>query len=540
MRTAIVAYAGALAHFGDVLNICGYNWGTAEYNATIGAKGAPPALPPRAAVTPMGDAGFPPMPDPKGDNGAGLVIRGAGTVETWEGAPNGRADALDAAATAWTAFSRSHELDNAATILRGIRDSFEVIHAPEVPDIKEALDVLAGGADGIRDGAAMLATELRNHHDGLLDARQRLSATAPAAFTRHPGAVSTTVDNTVVRVSVDAELSGDDVRAAYSHFTTAASNTSLFDYLAHCADRDGFRGVVGADVLKYVPQLRALKELPLTTVSGDPRANVDSLERRDNDGKPVSTMDVIATWEAPQAALTAVDPNALDKYGPLVKNWAMLAVKYGNEAGVDPRMVLAMALQEGAPLRTGYPRDGVTLPQALSDPGSFHPDPKGPQAGVMYDELRLNSGRLGASKHGRPIFNYDGPGNSIGLTNMKEDPFNEIATRYQDKFSGQSWSDLAGNDDLAMKAAAYNLKMLNEEAASHAESRVKAGQPLDQFLGSGYNAGGLVGRSEQVARGVDSFRDGSDGGNNEVEHGRSSVSLVALANQILCGSGAYR
>ncbi|MGF6889306.1 hypothetical protein ABIA39_004470 [Nocardia sp. GAS34] len=57
---------------------------------------------------------------------------------------------------------------------------------------------------------------------------------------------------------------------------------------------------------------------------------------------------------------------------------------------------------------------------------------------------------------------------------------------------------------------------------------------LHQFLGSGYNAGGMTARSLGVAEGHDQFQP------SEVEHGQSSVNVYQTANQILCGSGAYR
>jgi hypothetical protein len=155
----------------------------------------------------------------------------------------------------------------------------------------------------------------------------------------------------------------------------------------------------------------------------------------------------------------------LDKYGPQMKGWAKSAVKYGNEAHVDPDMVLAMA-----------------------------------------------------------------------LTNMKVDPFKEVISKYPDEFpkGERAVGDLIGNDDLALKVSAYNLKMLEEGAASHAKPKVRARGPLDQFLGSGYNAGGTLGRSLDVATGHTAFLP------NEVEHGESTVNVVAAADQILYGSGAYK
>ncbi|WP_157124048.1 hypothetical protein [Nocardia pseudovaccinii] len=49
MRTAVLAYAVALRHFGSVLNIVV-----------------------RATTNPLDARGFPEIPDPNGDNGAGV------------------------------------------------------------------------------------------------------------------------------------------------------------------------------------------------------------------------------------------------------------------------------------------------------------------------------------------------------------------------------------------------------------------------------------------------------------------------------------
>ncbi|MFE9324655.1 hypothetical protein ACIHDR_17430 [Nocardia sp. NPDC052278] len=514
VRTAVLAYAAALRHFSDVLNIAGYNWDAAEYNANTGNdKGAPPPHPVRVATNPLGANGFPEIPDPNGDNGAGVVIVPAGqSPSSWTGAPNGRADALDAAATAWDAFAYSHELVTSPTTLKAVHDSFSAVQAPEVPDILEAFDALRAGAEQISTVAKTLASETRSHHDNLVDARKQLSAAAAGAFPSHPDAqVTTTTDNTSVRVSVAAPLSGVDVYNAENIFNTTAHNTTLFtvlstiDYASH--------DFVDPNALSSLPKLKALTEIPLLIESGNQNDNAAL----------IGELDRIATWETPASTLTAADLSALDQYGPQMKSWATLAVKYGNEAGVDPRMVLAMVLQEGAPLRTGM--EG-SLYTALQDPSTYHPNPNGAEAGVLWDKARLEASGLGVDKHGA--------GNSIGLTNQKEAPFNEVKAKYPDQFKGKEWSDLVGNDDLAIRAAAYNLKMLNDDAASQATDAVKASQPLDQFLGSGYNAGGKWEHSLAVATGTDAFK------SNEVEHGQSTLSVYNLANQILCGSGAYR
>ncbi|MFI9505672.1 hypothetical protein [Nocardia sp. NPDC052566] len=536
VRKAVLAYSGALAHFADILNIAGYNWDAAEYNANIDPnRGTAPSIPARGAATAMADNGFPAMADPKGDNGAGLVMRGNGSSDTWEGAPNGRAPALSTAATAWRAFADSSELMLAPFTLKSAHDSFAGVQAPEVPDIQAAINALSGGVQGIRTGADTLATEIQDYHDKLLDARTNLSNAAPGAFTRHPGAVTTSTDDTSVTVTVNAELTGDDTRDAYTAFTTAYNGTDLRYYLTQATDAKGFRGVIfGPGVLDNVPQLEALLRLPWLVASGNQTDNTAL----------IGDLATISTWQTPQAKLSALDLSQLDKYGPLVKSWAIMAVKYGNEAGVDPRLVLTMALQEGASLRTGYPKDGVNLWDALTNPATFKPNPDGPAAGALYDEGRIILDKGGISKHWPYAFNFDGPGNSIGLTNLKKDPFNEVVAAYPDKFSGKKWTDLAGNDDLAMQVTAWNLRLINDNAAMAAPDAFKETMPLNQFLGAAYNAGGTFGHAQQVVAGELPFTSGLPGqakGSDELGHGRASNELtLGIANEILVGSGAFR
>jgi hypothetical protein len=52
VRTVVTTYAKALQNFGDILNVAGYNWDTAEYNANPNpAKGAAPPKSRTAAQT---------------------------------------------------------------------------------------------------------------------------------------------------------------------------------------------------------------------------------------------------------------------------------------------------------------------------------------------------------------------------------------------------------------------------------------------------------------------------------------------------------
>lgn len=518
VRSAIVTYARALSHFSDILNIAGYNWDVAEYNANPAEKkGDEPKKPALGTATPLDANALPFIWNPDYDNGPGLVIAPAWQSATpWTGAPNGRADTLAATAAAWDAFAFSTEMSTAPMTLLDVRFSFTGVQAPEVNDIEAALQALENVAQEIGNAAARIAIQTGAHHDRLVDARQQLSAAGPGAFPTHPGAqVTTTTDNTSVKVAVAASLSVIDILNAANTFSITANNTQLFtDFAKSDYQANGF---LASDALSNVPKVRSLSELPLLTESGNQGDNTAFIKEWDD----------IVAWDSPAPKLTAMNLDALNAYGPQMKSWAELAVKYGNEAGVDPRLVLAMVLQEGAPLRSGLGSDFYG--QLSGGPSEYKPKSEnGAKAGYLWDKARIEATALGIDKHGGDA------GNSIGLTNQKGAPFNEVKDKYPDKFKGQNWSDLAGNDDLAIKAAAYNLKMLNEDAASHATPEVRASQPLNQFLGSGYNAGGTVDRSLIVAHGDDEFR------SNEVEHGSKSVEVAQLADTILVKSGAYR
>lgn len=521
LRTVVQTYAGALRHFGEILNSAGYNWDVAEYNADLNPdKGAAPSHPVRAGVGSGGGVSFPEIPVAIADNGAGMVITSAGQgANSRRGTPNGRADALATAGTAWHGFANSYELAGASAALQAVRDSFTGVQAPEAPDIQDALAALRGGAEQIRTVATALASAVQAHRDNLVEARSHLASAAAGAFPDHLDAqVTATSDNTSVNISVAADLSADDIAEAEGLLDAAARGTTLFTVLGSIGV--GNRGFVDSNALNSLATLKAINELPLLVETGNQDSNTALIDDLEN----------MATWNTPPPTLTAVDLSALDAYGPQMKTWAMLSVQYGNEAGVDPRMVLAMALQEGAPLRSGL---GSTFYEDLSGgPSTYHPREGGIGAGTIYDEFRKDTTDLREWQEGRP----DGVGNSIGLTNMKEIQFDQIKQKYPSQFEGQEWSDLVGNDELALKATAYNLKLLTDDSASHATADVRASQPLNQFLSSSYNALGVVDRSRSVAEG-DTFTD------HEVEHGSSTVKpggTFALADTILRGTGAYR
>jgi hypothetical protein len=324
--------------------------------------------------------------------------------------------------------------------------SFDGVQAPELPDIIEGLTALHAGSEDIVNAASAFATVTRAHHDDLVDVRAKFVA---GAFPLHH--VSTSTDNTSVHVSVDGDLSDADVYNADTTFRTTFNNSPLFGVLAKT-------DFIGPHAFSSLPKLKALAELPLLIESGNETDNT-ALH---------GELDTLAGWEPSSTTMIPANLSALDNLDPLTKMWATAAVKYGNQAGIDPRLVLAIVLNEGA-TRTHY---------GLGQP---------------YDEFFRWPGRSF-----RP--------NSLGLTNMKEAQFNEVKKRYPDEFKGVNWGDLVGNDDLAIKSTSYNLTMLRDDAASQANPSVRLSQPLNQFLASGYNASGQTYRSLSIARDGDTFK----------------------------------
>ncbi|MFB7719334.1 hypothetical protein [Nocardia sp. NPDC056100] len=163
--------------------------------------------------------------------------------------------------------------------------------------------------------------------------------------------------------------------------------------------------------------------------------------------------DYTYTWNsAPPKFTWKKDGNGELELESHVNSWAQDSVKYGTAAGVDPRLVMAIIYNEGA-----------DTPQALR-PG--------------YD-------------YGRWAENFvtDKPnGNSLGLTNMKEPAFNKLKEMYPAEFGDRQWSDLMGDNHLAVKAAAYNLKRLQLELGPKVPTAMKARYSLNEILAAGYNA----------------------------------------------------
>lgn len=84
----------------------------------------------------------------------------------------------------------------------------------------------------------------------------------------------------------------------------------------------------------------------------------------------------------------------------------------------------------------------------------------------------------------------DGYGNSLGITNMKEETYNQVREKYPEEFEGKQWALIADDDSLAIKAAAFNLKRVQDLYTGRAEDSFREQHSRDEFIAAGYNAEG--------------------------------------------------
>jgi hypothetical protein len=484
------SYSAALRHFADVLNVCGWNWDTAEYNANRAVnKGA---APPRPTLNSAVEPDLPHVPDPDNSAGIGLIIdplteiplEMLGTSLGKLRIPSGDTGKLDTAATAWTAFANSDPMDASSVLLR-VSDTFVSITAPEVMDIQEILVTLENGKTAIWNAAKGLAEAAGSYRDELTDFRTKLAAGASAAFPHEKTSVSK--NDTEVRITLTGTIT-DDINSAVSILRNIYTQHPLSGILGNPV----FDGTETADI---IGRTKAIGEIPIPAESGNEQDNTRI------DG----ALDSIATWDTPAATLTAADLSKLD---PAIRAWAESAVKYGNQAGIDPRLVMAIVANEGATrtLQAGTGlNDEIDVARYLSDPA------------------RVAAGFVGI--HGGTT-----DGNSLGLTNMKEDTFNAVKKAFPDQFKNDDWHDLIGNNDLAIKASTYNLKRIENQFGGHIPASMKEKYTLNQFLAASYNAG------DGNTRTYIQYQNIGPAGSGYSERAMHRYERI---QELLCNSGAY-
>ncbi|QBS43803.1 hypothetical protein [Nocardia sp. CS682] len=434
LLATITAYAAATQQLGDVLNLAGHNWQTANFNANRDpSKGAAPVKPTVTAAPSFGTNGIPPIPDP-GTSGpsearltfwpdsAKLLLLSTLTTMAVE-IPDGNTETLNRAGSGWRAFAQHPAVAEANTRLNTIAALFDHLQAPDVPEIRDLIGALKTGASAIAAATAGLASATINHHDTLADLRTQIINATSRAFP-DLGAKAT-VRSTGVDVMPQSEASESEVVAAAAVYRDTINTHPLFAFLRKAT----FEGMDGLGIKARLIEIAGLRD--------------DAIVRLDSYSAEPVKCSLNPNWES-----------ELEKIDPDVRPWVGSAVKYGNTAGIDPRLVLAIVYNEG-----GYRSDSF-IEREMS---------------YAYDVFIREGGNLI-----RP--------NSLGLTNMKEDTFNELKSKFPAEFSGKNWSDLKEDPDLAIMAATYNLKRIQDQYAGEVPDELKEKYTLDQFLAAGYNA----------------------------------------------------
>lgn len=161
----------ALENYGGVVIQAGYNHAMAEYNATPGNRGAPPAKPPEPASV----AGVLSAPPSAGGPGKGLLDDGLGLLEkVGVPIPDGDTDKVDKAAQAWNQVATAHQTTAVVKSLEASEHRFSDTKSPEVEYIAKDLRELRDAADAILGGCGELSQSCKEYKSALDDLRENL------------------------------------------------------------------------------------------------------------------------------------------------------------------------------------------------------------------------------------------------------------------------------------------------------------------------------------------------------------------------------
>ncbi|MDO3650375.1 hypothetical protein [Nocardia mangyaensis] len=446
VESVLVAYGNALLQMREMFNLAGYTWAKANYNAGINRTGAAPSLPTMGA-RPVWNANSLDIPDPM-PAAYTTSHRGLNTNPDTHGdklrtifqqnstqVPTGNTNALSTAAASWQAFSTHDVWTGGTGRLQAVISSFDEITAPEKTDLLEMLNILRTATTTIAEAAHGFAMATCAHTTELENLRSTLTANAPTAF---PDA-GVVASKTFVEVLIvfGRELTDDALQTGGTVLAQSVSGHSLYSLLA----RAEFSGTA------TLPQTKNYLE----EIAGSP---VDELTNR-------------ASWKS-SAPKCELNPEGQRDYGgsnSIVTGWIDDAVAYGNAAGVDPKLVLAIIYNEG----------GNRSDTQLEHAGS----------GI------LDAGR----EIGNPIrekTNPAGMGMSLGLTNIKENTYNKLQEEYPEEFGSIPWERVQYDDSVAIKAAAYTLKRVQDQYGSEVPDTMKEKYSTNDFMAAGYNSEGAM------------------------------------------------
>ncbi|MFF7637054.1 RHS repeat-associated core domain-containing protein [Kitasatospora sp. NPDC008050] len=143
-----------------------------------------------------------------------------------------------------------------------------------------------------------------------------------------------------------------------------------------------------------------------------------------------------------------------------VRKWLAPSKKYGEEADVDPALLLAFAMKETSG-KMEYVGEESYSYQSWE------------LAGIVGTKLKV----------------WPNGGASLGVTNVKPDIFGTVRKNFPDQFGGEKWSDLSLDDSLAIKVTAYYVKYLRAKYIQSAPVKISRDYSPAQIAEGLYNAG---------------------------------------------------
>jgi hypothetical protein len=219
-----------------------------------------------------------------------------------------------------------------------------------------------------------------------------------------------------------------------------------------------------------------------------------------------------------QSAFTAKFGNCLSaQFGNLdcqASTFMQSAVIAAAKAGVDPRLVLSIALMES--------RKEQSIIKVGSVNGIW--DTTGVAAYLAYE-----SEAAGLSL--QHLWPSDGGVASLGVTNIRPDTYATLQSAYPDAFGSYSWPNLADHTDLDMEAAAYYVKYLETTEIPKTGQAAHDQYTPQEIIYGFYNGGIGNSASYQVYSSTGHFGTTVTGNINTWKQ------FWNQSNDMICGSG---
>ncbi|QIS08827.1 hypothetical protein F5544_04565 [Nocardia arthritidis] len=175
MIAQLKALARAAGNYATVVQQAGYNYALAEYNATSGEKGAPPAQPGFLAPPIPADRMLPPS---VGGPGQGLDDAKAKVLGLVEKVgiivPDGNATKLSNLADTWRQIAEGAELAGLPAELDRIAAQFDGVSAPELAFVTQDVQTLKDSTQAALDAAREIGQACQKFREALDQLRDKL------------------------------------------------------------------------------------------------------------------------------------------------------------------------------------------------------------------------------------------------------------------------------------------------------------------------------------------------------------------------------